>query len=84
MTVAQLIVALQAVDQTRIVIIQEDVEGNSFSPLMGIDDNSVYQEDGTYSGDVKLQRLTPELLAQGFTAEDVGDGQPCLVLYPVN
>lgn len=84
MTVKELIEALQKVDQTRIVILQKDGEGNGYSPIAGIDDNTVYEAETTYSGEVRIHHLTDALIEQGFSDEDVGDGQPCLVLYPIN
>lgn len=84
MTVKDLIEALQKVDQTRIVILQKDSEGNGYSPLSGIDDNAMYEAETTYSGEVRIHHLTDALIKQGFSDEDVGDGQPCLVLYPIN
>lgn len=80
MTVGQLIDRLHLVeDKDRIVILQKDSEGNGFSPLEGADENAVWQPYNAYSGEVKLQYLIA-----GFDEEDVGDGESCLVLYPVN
>lgn len=84
MTVKELIAKLQQVEPDRIVILQKDSEGNGYSPLSGIDDNAVYQPETTWRGEVKMQELTDELRRQGYSEEDTGDGQPCLVLYPVN
>lgn len=85
MTVQELINKLNAIeDKTRIVILQKDVEGNGFSPLRGIDDNSTYAADNTWSGEVGVQTLTEELIKRGFSEEDQNDGVPCLVLYPIN
>lgn len=85
MTVKELIEQLQGIDPDLIVIVQKDAEGNNYSPLDGIDaDNTVYEADTTWSGTVGLRRLTPELRQQGYTPEDIIDGQPCCVLQPVN
>lgn len=84
MTVAELIVKLQQVDGNRLVILQKDSEGNGYSPLDGADDNAVYEPLTTWRGEVKMQRLTNDLRRQGYSDEDIGEGQPCLVLYPVN
>ena len=85
MTIAELILELQGIkDQSRIVILQKDAGGNGYSPLAGIDVNAAYTAYSTWSGDVGLETLTPELQKQGFTREDVASGEPCLVLYPTN
>lgn len=84
MTVAELILELQKLDQSRIVILQKDSEGNGYSPLAGVDDNAAYDEINGYSGDVGILQLTPELRKQGFTDEDMSSGAPCVVLYPTN
>lgn len=84
MTVKELIEELLKIDLDRIVILQKDSEGNGYSPLAGIDGNAVYNAETTYCGEVKIAYLTTELIKQGFSDDDVGDGQPCLVLYPIN
>lgn len=85
MTVRELIERLQGIDPDRIVIIQKDAEGNAYSPLEGVDGGNVaFLAGSTYSGYVGLQELTPELRQQGYTREDIIDGQPCCVLYPIN
>lgn len=84
MTVQQLIDLLLLVeDKSRVVVLQKDAEGNGYSPLEGIEDNVVYEPQSTWSGGV-TQELTPELRAMGYSDEDVGEGYPCLVLYPIN
>jgi len=84
MNVKELKELLKNVDDERIVILQKDSEGNGYSPLEGIDDESVYQADSTWSGEVKYEKLTPELKKQGYGEEDCGNGEPALILYPVN
>lgn len=85
MTVQELIDELQAIeDKTRIVILQKDAEGNGYSPLRGADDNAVYAAETTWHGEVRYQRLTAELRQYGYDDDDVGDGAPCVVLYPIN
>lgn len=84
MTVAELILKMQKVDPSRIVVLQEDSEGNGYKLLEGVDDNAVYEAINSWSGEVKCQTLTTEMRKRGYSDEDVGTGQPCLVLYPVN
>ena len=84
MTVAELITELQKVDPNRIVILQKDAEGNGHKLLEGVDDNAVYEAINSWRGEVKYQTLTDEMRKQGYSDDDVGEGKPCLVLYPVN
>ena len=52
--------------ECRNLILQKDGEGNGFSPLELVDDESVYEADSTWSGEVKPEELTPELLKQSL------------------
>jgi hypothetical protein len=79
MKVKELIAELRKLDPERIVILQKDPEGNGYSPLEGVEDNATWQADDK---EVRLSMLTPDLAKQGFTLEDVGDGELCVVLYP--
>jgi hypothetical protein len=86
MTVAELIAELSMMDQTRLVVLQKDAEGNGYSPLAGADDNAGYEAETTWSGEVKRQRLTADDRAAGYTKDDVCGKRavPCVVLWPVN
>lgn len=84
MKVKELKKLLEPVDDERIVIISKDGEGNGFSPLAELDDASNYKADSTWSGEVGIEKLTPELEKQGYCEEDVNDGVPALVLWPNN
>lgn len=82
MTVAELIKYLQSCPQDSIVICQADAEGNGYSPLSGVDSDSVYRADSTWSGEVYG---TEDQEEDGDDFEvDYGDVVPCVVLYPVN
>lgn len=85
-TVRELIEQLQKMDPTRIVVLQKDGEGNDYSPLSGVDDNTAYLPDSTWYGEVKLQALSDEQRQKGFDEHDLAgpNHQPCVVLYPVN
>lgn len=88
MTVKQLIGQLQECDPDDVVILSKDEEGNGFSPLAELGDG-VYVPDSTWSGEVHLRELTPELIEQGYTDEDVRtvgeDGaMKCVTLWPTN
>jgi len=82
MTVKELIEQLKEVDQDRIVVMSRDPEGNGFSPLSGVE-TCAYSEDNGY-GETGLEPddLNDELREQGYTEEDISDGQPAVCLWP--
>lgn len=84
MKVKELIEQLKECDPDSIVIMSEDGEGNGFSPLSEIDDSSNYLADSTWSGEVGLRELTPDLEVRGYSEEDILDGEKCVVLWPIN
>lgn len=78
--VKKLIELLKTADPERIVILQEDPDGNGWVKLNEVElDNAVYQK-----GEVYLEKLTKKLAKDGFTEEDVlkKGGQKCIVLVP--
>jgi len=78
MTVSELIQTLEAIEnKDRLVVLQEDAEGNGFHELEGVDDNAVFA-----NGEAKYERLTGALQSLGYTEEDTGTGAPCVVLFP--
>jgi hypothetical protein len=84
MTVKELIELLKVVqDQDRIVVMQKDAEGNGYSPLYCLS-LGAYDAETTWYGEVGLEVLTAEDEARGYSHEDVVDGEPCIVLEPVN
>ena len=87
MKAKELIQKLSHCDPDDIVIMSRDGEGNGFSPLSDVETNNVYIADSTWSGEIKLKELTPELKKQGYDVEDTdesGQGVPCTVLWPTN
>lgn len=85
MKVKELIKLLQKANPEAIVIIVKDGDGNSFSPLHDVDiKNKTYEADSTWSGEVCFKTLTDDLKKHGYTEEDVGDGEDCVVLNPIN
>ncbi len=83
MKVSELIELLKEEDQNRIVIMQADGEGNGYSPLADFYTGS-YLADSTWSGEVGLEELTSELEEEGYSEEDVLEGEKALILCPVN
>ena len=83
MKVYELMALLWKCNLDDIVVMSKDGEGNSFSPLSDISKAS-YEADTTWSGDIGLRKLTDEDREQGYTEEDVGQGEDCVVLWPTN
>ena len=83
MKVHELIEMLQEEDINREVVIAKDSEGNNYSPLEGMW-RGAYRADTTWSGEAGLERLTAEDIERGYGEEDVMDGVPALIIYPVN
>jgi hypothetical protein len=84
MTVGELIETLQTYDQHRLVVCQQDAEGNSFSPLVDVWDGA-YLAETTWYGEAGLEKLTKEDIDRGFDEEDViENGVPALFLVPTN
>ena len=82
MNVKELIKQLQTEDPDRLVILQGDAEGNSFSPILHMWAGA-YKEYSEYDGDAKVEKLTESMRARGYTDEDViTDGVPALILTP--
>ena len=67
MTVKQLIIKLQKLNQDAEVIMSSDEEGNEFNPLTDI--ATEYNYD-TANNEIGLAHLTKELKDQGYTKED--------------
>lgn len=83
MKVKELIELLQKENQDREVIMSKDAEGNNFSPFCKLE-TGTYVAETTWYGYVSIEELTPELRKKGFTEEDVHEGVPALVLWPIN
>lgn len=71
-TVAELVQDLLAVDQTAIVVLSEDAEGNGYSPLSAISLGK-YSADTTWSGEFTDD---PEA--------DYDDMRDAVCLWPIN
>jgi len=76
MKVKELKALLEEEDPERVVVLSQDAEGNGFSLLSAVEH---YAFDGE---DIGLEVLTPELMEQGYSEEDVMKAQPALVLWP--
>jgi hypothetical protein len=83
MTVKELIELLSKENPERIVVMAKDAEGNGYSPLSSFWVGA-YKAETTWYGSVGFESMTPELRQQGYSDEDVCDGQPAIILSPVN
>ncbi len=86
MIVKELRKLLNKFNDNDLVVMSKDAEGNSFSPLSD-HSNHIYVPDTTYSGEIFLLELTPELKEYGFSDEDIyhgKDGQNAIILWPTN
>lgn len=79
MTVKQLIAKLSEMDQSAIVVLRKDGEGNGHSPLEDLV-HAIYRADSTWSGDVYPEGANED--DYGYTKQK-GDKR-CVVLVPVN
>lgn len=82
MTVAELIIYLQQFPEDTLVVMSIDEEGNGFNELRGIESNHRYNRE---NGEIAFSELTPSLISDGLTEEEVGDeeyGPVCIVLWP--
>jgi hypothetical protein len=87
MKVKELIETLKNFDPELVVILSGDGEGNNFSPMDDISDNSIYVPDTDYSGSIYLEKLDDELEKMGYSDEDVYHGKKgkrAIVFYPTN
>lgn len=84
MKVRELIELLQQEDPEREVILSRDAEGNGYSPCDGEFGTGAYRPTTAWSGEYGIEALTDVLEAGGYTDEDVVEGIPALVLYPMN
>ena len=90
LTVAALKALLATCQDSDIIILASDGEGNVYAPLADVSVNERFlPEDGDRSstGSVFLRELTEEDRAEGYTEEDVCSleegGLDCVTLYPM-
>ena len=77
MKIKQLIEKLQKLDQERIVVLASDPEGNRFREIDSVHEY-MYNK-----GEIGEEKLTPLLIKQGYSEEDVmANGRKAVVLFP--
>lgn len=64
-----------------IILVSRDEEGNGFRELQDFGESSC-EDEGYGNYEIGLRELTPELIEQGYTDEDIKDGEDCIVLWP--
>jgi hypothetical protein len=83
MKVRELIAILYKCEQDDLVVVT-DHEGTNFEILSGISEgNFEAYSPGYYCGDVKMRELTEEDMSKGYTEEEVGHGEDCIVIWPI-
>ena len=84
MIVKELKEILNNADDNDLVVLSRDGEGNSYSPLYDTQ-LCTYADEESWEGQIGLRELTPELIKEGYTEEDLlEDGVNAIVLYPTN
>ena len=81
MKVGRLKAILAELDDDTLVVLSRDPEGNGFAKLAddGISTNMVFDKKWR---EIRYAELTDALREQGYREEDVGPGEPCVVLWP--
>ena len=76
MLVKELIEILEEFEESDLVVLSNDEEGNGYRKLEQVDLLSYYD------GEVGIRKLTANLKTQGYSDEDVLDyGENCAVFY---
>jgi hypothetical protein len=79
MTVEQLMKELSKLPPKHLVVLSADGEGNSFDTLGRIGTNNRFNAKDR---EIRIDHLTPELEKEGYCEDDIGEGLPCVVLWP--
>lgn len=69
------------------VVIQKDSEGNGYSPLSGVDEDTIYIPGSTYDGEVYDRNSTAEdncMEEEEWEALKNDPKKRCIVLFPIN
>lgn len=86
MTVKEFIALLAECDPDDIIVMASDAEGNAYNYFDGsINTHDYNYINHKYDGEIKLRKLTPELVERGYSEEDTDinqNGTPCVVLWP--
>lgn len=80
MKIKELLEQLNNIDPETEIIMSSDDEGNSFRKLHEIQINMSYRNDG-YEVEVGHSVLTDEMKLEGYTEDDIFDGEKCIILW---
>jgi hypothetical protein len=80
MKVRELIAELYKCNLDDLVVVSRD---DRATPLDGISEE-LYEAWSRWAGEVGIKELTPDLREQGYTEEDLGHGEDCVVLWPTH
>jgi hypothetical protein len=86
LTVGDIKKAISDLDDSLIVVLSKDEEGNSYSPLAVFSTDYNYTPIQTWRGFVALKELTEDDIKMGYCEDDLAgeDSVPCLTLWPLN
>ena len=86
MKVKKLIGLLSKMPLDSEIILQKDGEGNSYSPLEGVDGDCIYTPNTTWSGDVVSTCWDADdaCMSKASWIAFKANNPRCVVLYPVN
>ena len=82
MKVYELIWRLLRCNPTDLVVIAKPGTGEG-SPVDSVE-KEVYDAEETWWGNLGMRKITKEDRAMGYTEEDVGQGEDCVVLWPIH
>lgn len=81
MKIKELMEILKDLDPELDIIVSEDPEGNHYQHLHAYCSDMYYT--GDYNCEIGYNKITPELIKQGYGEEDIlENGKPCLILWP--
>jgi hypothetical protein len=84
MKVKELIEELQKLNGESEVVLQRDAEGNGYSPLCGVDGESIYVPDSTWSGQVYPVENIEDYVEEPEDIKEILKNDKCVVLWPIN
>lgn len=84
MKVKELRELLENCNDDDLIVMSKDAEGNTFTLLSDIDSDSYVYDSQGWWGDVYLRELSDDDLCNGYTEEDLGPGENCIILWPTN
>jgi hypothetical protein len=85
MTIKELKEAIANLPDEMEVVLQKDSEGNGYSPLIGVDPDTVYIPNSTCSGDVySIEWTADDACMSDEEWNEVKSKPRTLILHPVN